>query len=100
MQTLSQLVNSAGPSLKPNLITLIPSLLEAAGELESVGLSYLSAQYGAQAQTQEVIDVVRANSAKSHYTTQTVTKVSFEIPSILNFDLVLRFFKIKIMLTF
>ena len=69
------MVTSAGSSLKPNLTTLIPSLLEAAGELESVKLSYLSAQYGAQAQSQEVIDVVRANITKSHYTTQTVTKV-------------------------
>lgn len=75
LQTVSQLVGSAGSSLKPNLPTLIPSLLEAAGELESVKLSYLSAQYGGQAQSQEMIDVVRANIAKSHYTTQTLTKV-------------------------
>ena len=75
LQTVSQLVNSAGSSLKPNLTTLIPNLLEAAGELESVDLSYLSARYGAQSQTQELIDSVRANVAKSHYTTQTVAKV-------------------------
>ena len=55
---MSQLVNSAGDTLKPNLTTLIPALLEAAGELESVGLSYLSAQFGAQSQTQEMIDTV------------------------------------------
>lgn len=74
--TVSQLVNSAGSSLKPNLTTLIHSLLEAAGELESVGLSYLSAQYGARSQTQDMIDSVRANVTKSHFTTQTVTKVN------------------------
>lgn len=75
LQAVSQLVNSAKATLKPNLPTLIPALLEAAGELESVGLSYLSAQYGAQSQTQDMIDSVRANVAKSHYTTQTVAKV-------------------------
>jgi hypothetical protein len=32
-------------------------------------------QYGAEHQTQEVIDAIRASFAKSHYTTETVAKV-------------------------
>lgn len=79
MQTVSQLVNSAGSTIKPNLPTLIPSLLEAAGELESVGLSYLSTRFGAQSQAQEIVDSARATAAKSHFTTQTVAKVSILI---------------------
>jgi len=75
LQTLSQFVSLAGASLKPSLATLIPALLEAAGELESVGLSYLSAQFGGHAQAQDIIDSARASATKSHYTTQTVTKV-------------------------
>jgi proteasome component ECM29 len=75
LQTISQLVGSAGNLLKPHLPLLIPALLEATGELESRGLSELSAQFGAERQAQEVIDAVRASVAKSHYTTETVTKV-------------------------
>jgi len=69
------LVGSAGDLLKPHLPLLIPALLEATGELESRGLSQLSVQFGAEHQTQEVIDAVRASFAKSHYTTETVAKV-------------------------
>ncbi|KDR13581.1 proteasome-associated protein ECM29 homolog isoform X2 [Zootermopsis nevadensis] len=74
LQTISQLVGSAGNLLKPHLPLLIPALLEATGELESRGLSQLSVQFGAERQTQEVIDSVRASVAKSHYTTETVAK--------------------------
>jgi hypothetical protein len=75
LQSISQLVGSAGNLLKPHLPLLIPALLEATGELESRGLSQLSVQFGAERQTQEVIDAVRASVAKSHYTTETVAKV-------------------------
>lgn len=69
------MVVSAGPSLTPFLPQLIPGLLQAAGELESSRLSYLSAALGAQHQTQEAVDSLRAHAAKAHYTTDTVTKV-------------------------
>ncbi|PSN33838.1 Proteasome-associated protein ECM29 [Blattella germanica] len=74
LQCLSQLVGSAGSLLKPHLPVLIPALLEATGELETRGLSELSVQFGAERQTQEVIDTIRASAAKSHYTTETVAK--------------------------
>ncbi|XP_069674508.1 proteasome adapter and scaffold protein ECM29 isoform X2 [Periplaneta americana] len=85
LHTISQLVGSAGNLLKPHLPLLIPALLEATGELESRGLSQLSVQFGAERQTQEIIDAVRASAAKSHYTTETVAKcLQYMDASILN----------------
>lgn len=75
LQTLSELVTSAGKQLKPFLPKLIPALLQATGELESTKLSYLSTMLGGQSQ-QEVLDSARASLAKSHFTTETVSKVS------------------------
>ncbi|KAJ9587578.1 hypothetical protein L9F63_018960, partial [Diploptera punctata] len=74
LQCLSQLVGSAGSLLKSHLPILIPALLEATGELEAKGLSEISVYFGAERQTQEVIDTLRASAAKSHYTTETVAK--------------------------
>ncbi|KAK9746868.1 Proteasome stabiliser [Popillia japonica] len=74
LQTISELVGSAGQQLKPFLPQLIPALLQATGELESSKLSYLSTMMGAQAQAQEAIDSARASIAKSHFTTETVSK--------------------------
>ncbi|CAG2057306.1 unnamed protein product [Timema podura] len=74
LQTVSQLVGVAGPLLRPHLPTLIPALLEAAGELEQRSLSQLSVMYGAQTSTQEAIDAVRAAATKTHHTTKTVTE--------------------------
>ncbi|CAH0555694.1 unnamed protein product [Brassicogethes aeneus] len=74
LQTVSELVTSAGKQLKPFLPKLIPPLLQAAGENESVKLSYLSTMLGAQSQAQEAVDSARASFAKSHFTTETVAK--------------------------
>ncbi|KAL1514253.1 hypothetical protein ABEB36_003540 [Hypothenemus hampei] len=74
LQTVSELVNSAGDQVKPFLAKLIPALLQATGEMESADLSYLSVRMGAQAETQEIIDSARASIAKSHFATQTVSK--------------------------
>ncbi|RZC32274.1 proteasome-associated protein ECM29 -like [Asbolus verrucosus] len=74
LQTISELVGSAGVQLKPFLPKLIPALLQATGELESAKLSYLSTMLGAQSQAQEAIDSARASFAKSHFTTETVSK--------------------------
>ncbi|XP_034253765.1 proteasome adapter and scaffold protein ECM29 [Thrips palmi] len=74
LQAVSQLVNVAGAQLKPHLPVLLPALLEATGELESANLAYLSTRYGADADKQEMIDSVRAAVAKSHYSTETMTK--------------------------
>lgn len=75
MQTVSELVGAAGSQLKPFLPELIPALIQATGELESTKLSYLSNIFGGS-QTQEAIDSARAQMAKSHFTTETVSKVS------------------------
>ncbi|KAJ8933932.1 hypothetical protein NQ314_013688 [Rhamnusium bicolor] len=74
LQTISELVTSAGKQLKPFLPKLIPALLQATGELESAKLSYLSTMLGAQSQAQEAVDSARASFAKSHFTTETVSK--------------------------
>jgi proteasome component ECM29 len=79
LQTISELVGSAGAQLKPFLAKLIPALLQATGELESTKLSYLSTMLGAQSQAQEAIDSARASFAKSHFTTETVSKVSSSV---------------------
>lgn len=73
---MSELVGSAGKQLKPFLPQLIPALLQATGEMESVKLSYLSTMLGGQSRDQEAIDSARASFAKSHFTTETVTKVN------------------------
>ncbi|XP_066994237.2 proteasome adapter and scaffold protein ECM29 isoform X2 [Anabrus simplex] len=74
LQCVSQLVGSAGALLKPHLSQLIPALLEATSELELRGLSQLSVGLGGDRDRQEIVDSLRASAAKSHYTTETVTK--------------------------
>nr|XP_022915862.1 proteasome-associated protein ECM29 homolog isoform X1 [Onthophagus taurus] len=74
LQTISELVGSAGPQLKPFLPQLIPALLQATGELESSQLSRLSTMLGGQSHAQEAVDSARASFAKSHFTTETVSK--------------------------
>uniref|UniRef100_A0A6P7FNW0 Proteasome-associated protein ECM29 homolog n=1 Tax=Diabrotica virgifera virgifera TaxID=50390 RepID=A0A6P7FNW0_DIAVI len=74
LQTVSELVKSAGKQLKQFLPKLIPALLQATGELESSKLSYLSTRLGAQSEAQEAVDEARASIAKSHFTTETVSK--------------------------
>ncbi|KAK9876967.1 hypothetical protein WA026_015999 [Henosepilachna vigintioctopunctata] len=73
LQTISQLVVSSGKQVKPFLPTIIPALLRATGELESSKLSYLSTRLGGS-QGQEIVDEARASIAKSHFTTETVSK--------------------------
>ncbi|KAJ8977535.1 hypothetical protein NQ317_010055 [Molorchus minor] len=74
LQTVGELVTSAGKQLKPFLPKLIPALLQATSEFESTKLSYLSTMLGGQSQAQEAVDSARASFAKSHFTTETVTK--------------------------
>ncbi|XP_063621128.1 proteasome-associated protein ECM29 homolog [Cydia splendana] len=74
LQTVSKLVSAAGDSLAPFLPKLIPALVGAAGELESAKLSYLSTAMGTDSGTRDLIDDMRANAAKQHYTTDTVVK--------------------------
>lgn len=77
LQTVSQLVTSAGNLLKPALVNLIPALLSAIGESENPNLSYLSNAYGTTSEAQDAIDALRTSVAKGHHATETITKVNF-----------------------
>ncbi|XP_055390335.1 proteasome-associated protein ECM29 homolog [Condylostylus longicornis] len=74
IKTISELIESSGSLIKPNLPSLIPCLLQATGELETQKLSYLSTRLGADSEAQEVVDSIRADAAKSHHTMETITK--------------------------
>ncbi|KAG7212048.1 hypothetical protein KM043_012404 [Ampulex compressa] len=74
LQTVSQLVSTAGILLKPSLVTLIPALLTTIGESENPKLSYLSNVCGGSSEAQDAIDHLRAGVAKGHYATETITK--------------------------
>uniref|UniRef100_A0A182W1W8 TOG domain-containing protein n=1 Tax=Anopheles minimus TaxID=112268 RepID=A0A182W1W8_9DIPT len=76
IRTLSELIDSAGALILPHLTSLVPCLLQATGELDSVKLSYLSTMVSGQAggSTQETIDSLRAEAVKQHYTMETLTK--------------------------
>lgn len=74
MKTLSELIDSSGELLKSHSKLLIPCLLKATGELELPKLSHLSNQLGANIDLQETIDSARAEFAKQHHSTETLTK--------------------------
>lgn len=74
LQTVSQLVTSAGNLLKPALVNLIPALLSAIGESENPNLSYLSNAYGTTSEAQDAIDALRTSVAKGHHGTETISK--------------------------
>lgn len=74
IKTLSDLIDSAGSLILPHLSRLVPCLLQATGELDSAKLSYLSTMMAGQSGTQEVVDSMRAEAAKQHYTMETLTK--------------------------
>ncbi|XP_049865676.1 proteasome adapter and scaffold protein ECM29 [Pectinophora gossypiella] len=71
--TVSRLVAAAGDTLKPFLSKLIPALVAAAGELESAKLSYMSTAL-TNSESRELLDDIRANATKHHFTTDTVVK--------------------------
>lgn len=68
------MVDSCGEQLRPFLPTVIPALLRATQDLESVKLSYLSTRLGGT-QSQELLDEARASMVKSYVTIETITKV-------------------------
>ncbi|XP_058829138.1 proteasome-associated protein ECM29 homolog [Topomyia yanbarensis] len=74
IKTLSDLIDWAGSLILPHLTSLVPCLLRATGELDSAKLSYLSTMMAGQTGTQEVVDSMRAEAAKQHYTMETLTK--------------------------
>ncbi|XP_065083000.1 proteasome-associated protein ECM29 homolog [Ochlerotatus camptorhynchus] len=74
IKTLSDLIDSAGSLILPHLNSLVPCLLQATGELDSAKLSYLSTMMAGQSGTQEVVDSMRAEAAKQHYTMETLSK--------------------------
>lgn len=77
LQTISQLVTSAGNLLKPALVNLIPALLSAIGESENPNLSYLSNAYGTTSEAQDAIDALRTSIARDHHAAETISKVNF-----------------------
>jgi proteasome component ECM29 len=76
IKTISELIESAGALIVPHLAELVPCLLRATGELDSTKLTYLSTMLGGQSGSQEIVDSMRAEAAKQHYTMDTLSKVS------------------------
>lgn len=74
MKTLSELIDTSGSLLTAHLPVLVPCLLKATGELELPKLSYMSNQLGANSEAQDMIDTARAEVAKQHHSTETLTK--------------------------
>lgn len=74
LRTVSEMIDSSGQLIHPHLSDLIPCLLKATGELDSSRLSQISTMFSGQAGTQEAVDSVRAEAAKSHYTMETLMK--------------------------
>lgn len=75
MKTLSELIDTSGSLLTQHLSLLVPCLLKATGELELPKLSYLSNRLGGNTDAQEAIDTARAECAKQHHSTETLTKL-------------------------
>lgn len=74
LRTVSEMIDSSGQLIHPHLSALIPCLLKATGELDSSKLSQLSTIMSGQTGNQEIVDSVRAEAAKSHYTMETLIK--------------------------
>lgn len=74
LKTVSEMIESSGELIQPHLSSLIPCLLKATGELDSAKLSMLSTMVSGQTGSQEVVDSMRAEAAKSHYTMETLVK--------------------------
>ncbi|KAH8398984.1 hypothetical protein KR222_007687, partial [Zaprionus bogoriensis] len=74
IKTISDMIDSSGALIAPHLVTLIPCLLRATGELENTKLSYVSTRLGADNEAQEAVDNLRAEAAKSHHTMETIGK--------------------------
>lgn len=74
LKTVSELIESSGSLIQPHLDILIPCMLKATGELDSVKLSYLSNMFGSDARTQEAVDSIRADMAKQHHTMDALNK--------------------------
>ncbi|XP_030379976.1 proteasome-associated protein ECM29 homolog [Scaptodrosophila lebanonensis] len=74
LKTISDMIESSRVNIAPHLVTLIPCLLKATGELESLKLSYVSTRLGADNEAQEAVDSLRAEAAKSHHTMETINK--------------------------
>lgn len=74
LKTVSEMIDSSGQLIHPHLSALIPCLLKATGELDSSKLSQLSTIVSGQSNSQELVDSVRAEAAKSHYTMETLIK--------------------------
>jgi len=75
LATMMKVTKSAGALLVPHLHTLIPSLLEATGEMEGAQLNYISTRLGVDAGVQEKLDSARMAASKSSPTMECVSFV-------------------------
>lgn len=74
LKTISEMIDSTGNLIQPHLPILIPCLLKATGELDSAKLSMISNMVSGQSSSQEIVDSMRAEEAKNHYTMNTLKK--------------------------
>jgi len=72
---MMKVTKSAGALLTPHLHTLIPSLLEATGEMEGQQLNYISTRLGVDQDVQEKLDSARMAASKSLPTMECVNFV-------------------------
>ncbi|KAL7023749.1 hypothetical protein ACKWTF_012762 [Chironomus riparius] len=74
LKTISEMIDSTGSLIQPHLPILIPCLLRATGELDNTKLSMLSNMVSGQGGSQEIVDSMRAEEAKNHFTMNTLKK--------------------------
>lgn len=74
IHTLVEIINIRGIFIEDQLKIMIPALLIATGELEGSQLSYLSTRLSADTEAQEVVDTLRAESAKNLKTSEALQK--------------------------
>ena len=75
LETMMKVTKSAGSLLAPHLHTLIPSLLEATGEIEGAQINYISTRLGVDKDVQEKLDSARMAASKSSPTMECVNFV-------------------------
>lgn len=75
IKTVSELIESARNLLKPHLSTLVPCLIKATGELDSVQLSLLSNRVSSSQSDRDSVDAIRASYAKHNLTMDALAKV-------------------------
>lgn len=76
MDMITQLIVNCGEKLKGDLAKLIIAFLRGADKVETPSLSMASVMYGANPNTQELIDSHRAASARTLSSSDVLSKVN------------------------